>query len=115
MEKNKERIAKKLAHVGIASRRGAEEMILAGRVCVNGEKLMTPAFLVEDSDKITVDGKEIGSVSVSRMWCYYKPRGLLTTHKDPKGRPTVFENLPKFLPRVISIGRLDLNSEGLLQ
>ena len=114
MEKNKERIAKKLAHVGIASRRGAEEMILAGRVCVNGEKLNTPAFLVEDSDKITVDGKEIGSVSVSRMWCYYKPRGLLTTHKDPKGRPTVFENLPKFLPRVISVGRLDLNSEGLL-
>ena len=74
MEKNKERIAKKLAHVGIASRRGAEEMILAGRVCVNGEKLNTPAFLVDEDDKITVDGKEIGTVSAPRMWCYYKKK-----------------------------------------
>ena len=114
MEKNKERIAKRLAHAGIASRRVAEDFIRQGRVCVNGEKLETPAFLVEETDEITVDGKPIKAPLSARMWCYYKPKGLLTTHKDPKGRATVFEHLPAYLPRVISVGRLDLNSEGLL-
>lgn len=114
MTEKKERIAKKMAAAGICSRRTAEEYILAGRVSVNNETLSTPAFLVSDDDVIYLDGKAIGQKQETRLWCYHKPTGLVTTHKDPQGRPTVFEKLPSYLPRVISIGRLDLNSEGLL-
>ena len=114
MPKDKERIAKRIASAGLCSRRDAEHWITEGRVIVNGEKLTTPAFLVGDADDIIVDGKPIKAKEKVRLWCYHKPVGLLTTHKDPSGRPTVFENLPASLPRVVSVGRLDLNSEGLL-
>ncbi|MBQ6855257.1 MAG: rRNA pseudouridine synthase [Alphaproteobacteria bacterium] len=114
MTEKKERIAKIMAGAGLCSRRVAEEWILNGRVSVNGEKLTTPAFTVSQSDIITIDGKPIGTKQETRLWCYHKPTGLVTTHKDPQGRPTVFEKLPSYLPRVISVGRLDLNSEGLL-
>ena len=109
-----ERIAKALARAGVASRRGAERMIEAGRVKVNGTLLTTPAFLVTDKDKIEVDNEPIAAKEPPRLWRYHKPNGLLTTHNDPGGRPTVFENLPDDLPRVISVGRLDMTSEGLL-
>ena len=111
---DKERIAKRMASAGLCSRRDAEQWILEDRVIVNGEKLTTPAFLVGDEDEIVVDGQILKKKEKIRLWCYHKPVGLLTTHKDPKGRPTVFQNLPASLPRVISVGRLDLNSEGLL-
>lgn len=114
MTEKKERIAKIMAGAGLCSRRVAEEWILDGRVSVNGEKLTTPAFTVSQSDIITIDGEPIGTKQETRLWCYHKPTGLVTTHKDPQGRPTVFEKLPSYLPRVISVGRLDLNSEGLL-
>ncbi|MBL4870798.1 MAG: rRNA pseudouridine synthase [Robiginitomaculum sp.] len=103
-----------MARVGIASRRESERMIEAGRVKVNGTLLMTPAFLVTPQDKIFVDNVPIAKKEPPRLWRYHKPDGLLTTHNDPGGRATVFENLPKDLPRVISVGRLDLTSEGLL-
>ncbi len=109
-----ERIAKVLARAGVASRRDAEKMIEAGRVAVNGTVLTTPAFKVPPGAKIAVDGKIVGQPERARLWRYHKPKGLVTTHKDEKGRATVFENLPAGLPRVISIGRLDYNSEGLL-
>ena len=109
-----ERIAKAMARAGVASRREAERMIEAGRVSVNGKKLGTPAFLVTPKDKITLDGAGIGGKQPPRLWRYHKPDGLLTTHMDPGGRPTVFESLPEDLPRVISVGRLDMTSEGLL-
>ena len=109
-----ERIAKALARAGVASRRGAERMIEAGRVKVNGQLLTTPAFLVTDKDRIEVDNEPIAAKEPPRLWRYHKPNGLLTTHNDPGGRPTVFENLPEDLPRVISVGRLDMTSEGLL-
>ena len=114
MEKGKERIAKRIASAGLCSRREAEAWILAGRVVVNGQKLLTPACLVGDTDKIEVDGHPLPQPQEERLWCYHKPAGLVTTHHDPNGRPTVFEHLPRHLPRVISVGRLDLNSEGLL-
>lgn len=109
-----ERIAKALARAGVCSRRDAEKLIEEGRVSVNGQKLTTPAFKVTPDDTIRVDGKYVGEAERTRLWRYHKPAGLMTTHKDPGGRPTVFDNLPKDLPRVISIGRLDFNSEGLL-
>jgi 23S rRNA pseudouridine2605 synthase len=109
-----ERIAKWLARAGVCSRRDAEKLIEEGRVSVNGKKLTTPAFKVTSEDTIRVDGKYVEEAERTRLWRYHKPAGLMTTHKDPAGRPTVFENLPKDLPRVISIGRLDFNSEGLL-
>ena len=112
--KDKERVAKRMAAAGLCSRRDAERWIADGRVWVNGEKLLTPACVVGKDDEIVVDGVVLKGKETPRMWCYHKPVGLLTTHKDPQGRPTVFENLPKSLPRVISVGRLDLNSEGLL-
>ena len=112
--KAKERVAKRMAAAGLCSRRDAEKWIADGRVWVNGEKLLTPACVVGDDDVVVVDGVALKGKETPRMWCYHKPVGLLTTHKDPQGRPTVFENLPKSLPRVISVGRLDLNSEGLL-
>ncbi len=109
-----ERIAKRLSRAGVASRRDAERMILAGRVAVNGKTLDTPAFLVTETDKISVDGKPIDAPAEPRLWLYHKPTGLVTTTRDEKGRETIFDALPDDLPRVMSIGRLDMNSEGLL-
>lgn len=109
-----ERIAKALSRAGVASRREAERMIEAGRISVNGTRLDTPAFLVTAKDEIMVDNMPIERKQPARLWRYHKPDGMLTTHSDPGGRPTVFENLPDTLPRVISVGRLDMTSEGLL-
>lgn len=114
MEKKKERIAKFIAGAGYCSRRDAERLIEQGMVTVNGVKLTTPAFLVDGLEEIVVQGKPVTANETVRLWCYHKPAGLITTHKDPKGRPTVFASLPAYLPRVISVGRLDFNSEGLL-
>lgn len=108
------RIAKAMARAGLCSRREAERWIEQGRVNVNGRVLTTPAFEVTAKDKVLVDGKHLPTAEPPRLWRYYKPRGLVTTHNDPQGRPTVFESLPEELPRVISVGRLDFNSEGLL-
>jgi 23S rRNA pseudouridine2605 synthase len=109
-----ERIAKAMARAGLCSRRDAERWIVEGRVSVNGKVLTSPALNVGDNDVVTVDGKAIAAKEQTRLWRYHKPSGLVTTHKDPQGRPTVFINLPKHLPRVVSVGRLDFNSEGLL-
>lgn len=103
-----------MANAGLCSRRDAEKWIEAGRVRVDGELVLTPATVVTSSHKIVVDGVLLGQPSRPRLWGYYKPTGVITTHKDPQGRPTVFDQLPKKLPRLVSIGRLDLNSEGLL-
>lgn len=109
-----ERIAKRLARAGLCSRREAEAWIRAGRVAVDGRVLDSPAVTVTDASTITVDGKPIPEKEPTRLWRYHKPPGLVTTTRDPQGRPTVFERLPKDMPRVVSIGRLDLTSEGLL-
>jgi 23S rRNA pseudouridine2605 synthase len=109
-----DRIAKVLARAGICSRRDGERLIAEGRVSVNGKKLTSPALNVTGDDDIRVDGKPVAAAEPTRLWRYHKPVGLVTTHRDPKGRPTVFDNLPPALPRVISVGRLDLTSEGLL-
>lgn len=109
-----ERLAKFMARSGLCSRRDAEEYIRQGRVIVNGEIISTPAFNVQGDEKILFDGEKLPQKDKTRLWLYYKPTGLVTTHKDKEGRPTVFDNLPPGLPRVISVGRLDLNSEGLL-
>ena len=109
-----ERVAKALARAGVASRREVERLIEAGRVALNGRVLTTPAVKVEPGDILTVDGKVVEAAEPTRVFRYHKPTGLLTSHTDPKGRPTVFQSLPAGLPRVISVGRLDLNSEGLL-
>ena len=110
----KERIAKRLARAGVASRREVERMIEAGRVVLNGKVLTTPATLVGARDRIEVDGKPVAAREPARLWKYHKPTGLVVSHKDERGRQTVFDQLPKSLGRVISVGRLDLNSEGLL-
>ena len=109
-----DRIAKALARAGVGSRRDVERLIAEGRVALNGQVLTTPAVKVEPGDILTVDGQVVGEAEPARLFRYHKPVGLVTTHKDPQGRPTVFEALPGGLPRLISIGRLDLNSEGLL-
>ncbi|WP_309091766.1 pseudouridine synthase [Phenylobacterium sp.] len=109
-----ERIAKLLARSGVGSRRDVERLIEEGRVAINGQVLTTPAVKVEPGDIVTVDGAVVGEPEPVRVFRYHKPVGLVTTHKDPQGRPTVFEALPQGLPRLISVGRLDLNSEGLL-
>jgi 23S rRNA pseudouridine2605 synthase len=108
------RIAKAMARAGLCSRREAERWIADGRVRVNGKLLDTPAFEVGPRDRVLVDDEPLPLAEPVRLWRYHKPRGLVTTHYDPEGRPTVFENLPPHLPRVISIGRLDYNTEGLL-
>lgn len=109
-----ERIAKFLSRAGVASRRDAEVMIEAGRVRMNNAAVTHPAVFVKKGDMVLVDGKPVNEPERTRLFRYHKPEGLVTTHKDPEGRPTVFERLPDGLPRLISIGRLDLTSEGLL-
>ncbi|MCA1456244.1 pseudouridine synthase [Bradyrhizobium sp. BRP22] len=113
-KKSGERIAKVLARAGLASRRDAEEMVTQGRVTVNGRVINSPALDVTTNDVVAVDGKPLPPRERTRLFLYHKPRGLMTTHDDPEGRPTVFDNLPEGLPRLISIGRLDFNTEGLL-
>lgn len=108
------RIAKALARAGLCSRREAERWIGEGRVSVNGSVIASPALDVAQTDKIVVDGKPLPAADPPRLWRYHKPRGRVTTHRDPEGRPTVFEAMPEDMPRVISIGRLDFNTEGLL-
>lgn len=109
-----ERIAKRLARAGVASRREAETIIMAGRVKLNGKVLTTPAVNVTLDDRIEIDGKPLPQAERTRLWLYHKLPGLVTSNRDPEGRPTVFENLPSDLPRVITVGRLDINTEGLL-
>ncbi|BBK39832.1 pseudouridine synthase [Allostella sp. ATCC 35155] len=109
-----DRIAKVLARAGLCSRRDAERWIAEGRVRVNGRLLDTPACVVGPADQIVVDGKPLPAADRTRLWRFHKPAGVVTTHRDPQGRPTLFDMLPPELPRVISVGRLDLNSEGLI-
>ena len=109
-----ERIAKWLGRAGVTSRRDAEKMLLADRIRLNGAVVTHPATFVQPGDIVQVDGAVVDAPDRARLWRYHKPDGLVTTHKDPDGRPTVFERLPTHLPRVVSVGRLDLNSEGLL-
>jgi 23S rRNA pseudouridine2605 synthase len=109
-----ERVAKVIARAGLASRREAEAWIAAGRVAVNGAVITSPARNVTAQDTVTVDGAPLPARERTRLFLYHKPRGLMTTHADPQGRPTIFEHLPAELPRLISIGRLDFNTEGLL-
>jgi 23S rRNA pseudouridine2605 synthase len=109
-----ERIAKWLARAGVASRRDAEKLLTEGRVRVNNAVITHPASFILPGDLVVVNGALIDAPERSRVWRYHKPDGLVTTHKDPQDRPTVFQRLPPDLPRVVSVGRLDLNSEGLL-
>ncbi|MFW8593552.1 pseudouridine synthase [Cribrihabitans neustonicus] len=109
-----DRIAKVLSRSGVASRREAERMIAEGRVAVNGETITSPALNVTARDRILVDGKPLPEAEAPRLWMYYKPIGLVTSTSDEKGRKTIFDELPDDLPRVMTVGRLDLNSEGLL-
>lgn len=113
-KKTGERIAKIVSRAGLCSRRDAEEWIVQGRVAVNGRVINSPALDVTANDVVTVDGKPLPERERTRLFLYHKPRGLMTTHSDPEGRPTVFDNLPENLPRLISVGRLDFNTEGLL-
>jgi len=113
-EKKGDRIAKVLARAGLCSRREAERWINDGRVRVNGDVLTSPALAVTDADTILVDGQPLPAAEQTRLWRYHKPPGLVTTNKDPEGRATIFERLPRELPRVMTVGRLDITSEGLL-
>ncbi len=113
-EDKPERIAKRLARAGLCSRREAERWIAEGRVAVDGAVLASPAFTVTSRNAIVVDGQPLPDAAPARLWRYHKPAGLITTHRDPQGRPTIFDALPPTLPRVVSVGRLDLNSEGLM-
>ncbi len=109
-----ERIAKRIARAGIASRREAEAMIEQGRVSVDGRTIASPALNVTEANVIAVDGQKLPAAERTRLWRYHKPPGLIVSNRDPEGRPTIYEMLPPALPRVISVGRLDYNSEGLL-
>ena len=109
-----ERIAKVMARAGLCSRREAERWIADGRVVVDGAKLTSPALTVTQENTVVVDGKPLVGNEETKVWRYHKPAGLIVSHSDPEGRATIFERLPKNLPRVISVGRLDLNSEGLM-
>ena len=109
-----QRIAKLIARSGLCSRREAEKLIFKGMVKLDGKLILNPATTVNNNNRIQVHGKPLPELSQTRLWRYHKPTGLITTHSDPKGRPTVFDNLPKKIPRVLSVGRLDLNSEGLM-
>jgi len=109
-----QRIAKLLARAGVASRREIERMIAEGRIALNGETLETPATIVTSLHGVTVDGKPVKEPAPARLFRFHKPAGLLTTERDPKGRPTIYDRLPADLPRLMPVGRLDLNTEGLL-
>jgi 23S rRNA pseudouridine2605 synthase len=109
-----ERVAKAIARAGVCSRRDAEKLISERKVKINQHVIDSPATLVTERDSIEVNGCPLPQKVKPRLWCYYKPRGVVTTHKDPQGRPTLFSTLPPTLPRVISVGRLDLMSEGLI-
>jgi 23S rRNA pseudouridine2605 synthase len=109
-----ERIAKVIARAGIASRREAERLIEEGRVTVNGQKVLRAALNVTSADKVVVNGRALEAAEPARLWLYHKPTGLVTTTRDEKGRRTIYDDLPEDMPRVMSVGRLDLNSEGLL-
>ena len=109
-----ERIAKVIARAGVCSRRDAEKLIAEGRVALDGETVTTPATRIGEHHVVSIDGKPVREAERTRLWRYHKPQGLVTTHRDPQGRPTVFQALPQNLPRVVSVGRLDINSEGLL-
>lgn len=109
-----ERIAKRLSRAGVCSRREAERWIADGRISVDGEKISEPGTLVTAASDIRVDGKPVAAPQATRLWRYHKPAGLLCTNSDPEGRDTVFDRLPKHLPRVMTVGRLDFDSEGLL-
>lgn len=113
-EAGAQRIAKLLARAGIASRREIERMIAEGRIALNGEKLTTPATLLEHLGGITVDGKPVGPASATRLFRFYKPQGTITAAHDPKGRSTIYDRLPDGLPRLMPVGRLDFLTEGLL-
>lgn len=109
-----DRIAKLLARAGVASRRDIERMIAEERIAIDGETVMTPATILTSIRGVTVDGKPVREPDAARLFLFHKPAGLLTTAKDPRGRPTIYDRLPKDLPRVMPVGRLDLNTEGLL-
>jgi 23S rRNA pseudouridine2605 synthase len=109
-----ERIAKVIARAGVCSRRDAEKLVAQGRVALDGETVTTPATRVGDNQVVSIDGRPLREPERTRLWRYHKPEGLVTTHRDPQERPTVFHALPANLPRVVSVGRLDINSEGLL-
>src|SRR5215468_9771911 len=113
-EADGERIAKRIARAGLCSRREAEAWIVAGRITVDGKRLDSPALVVGPEARILVDGKPLPASEPARLFRYHKPRGLLTAARDPEGRPTIYDRLPAELPRLMPVGRLDLNSEGLL-
>jgi len=113
-EEGPQRIAKLLARAGVASRRDIERMIAEGRIALHGEKLTTPATLLEDLNGVTVDGQPVKAPTAARLFCFYEPAGTLTAARDPKGRSTIYDKLPPGLPRLMPIGRLDFNTEGLL-
>lgn len=113
-EEGPQRIAKLLARAGVASRRDVERMIAEGRIALSGEKLTTPATLLESLQGVTVDGQPVKPAGAARLFCFYKPAGVLTAARDPKGRPTIYDKLPPGLPRLMPVGRLDYNTEGLL-